>query len=225
MASLIDNKVKTASRRADMIQEILASLSKSNASFKSARKLSEFVAEKMQEKGEPIDSSTLRRKGSQYKELIDNFIGKGAYQSEHAANITKDLKLRKQNKRVTELEALLKKKERELADKETEIEVLLINRHNERSSGLATIAPPKASTYKKSELDEAHSVLQEQLKDLELLQRQLDLACKTINKMMKDASESYVVEDGQFKDTLNADNPVMFHRGNLERYFLLYHTE
>ena len=110
MASLIDNKVKTASRRADMIQEILASLSKSNASFKSARKLSEFVAEKMQEKGEPIDSSTLRRKGSQYKELIDNFIGKGAYQSEHAANITKDLKLRKQNKRVTELEALLKKK-------------------------------------------------------------------------------------------------------------------
>lgn len=224
MAGLIDVKVETANRRTDMVKEILSGLARSHASFKSARKLSEFIADKMTEKGEHIDSSTLRRKGSKYKELIDNYVGKKASSNGVANNVARDLKLRRQTKKIEELEALIKDRDRELGEKESEIETVLIELHQEKSKSLSTIAPPKASTYSKSELTKAQLIIEEQTKQLEQLSRQLDLACKTLNQIMLDSHKSYVVDNGQFKDTV-ASNEVMFNKGNLERYFLLYGSE
>ncbi|ELV8726379.1 hypothetical protein QNE38_001379 [Vibrio fluvialis] len=227
MAGLIDVKIETANHRTEMVKEILSGLARSHASFKSARKLSEFVAEKMTEKGERIDSSTLRRKGSKYKELIDNFVGKSSSSNKEADNVARELHLRRQTKKIEELEALIKVRDRELDEKESEIETVLIELRQEKSKSLFAIAPPKASIYRKSELTKAQLTIEEQSKQLAQLKevsRQLDLACKTLNQMMKDSHETYAVEEGQFRDKVGG-NKVMFHRANLERYFLLYGSE
>ncbi|ELA8081266.1 hypothetical protein RGL38_001679 [Vibrio parahaemolyticus] len=227
MAGLIDEKVETAKRRTERVKEILSDLEKSDASFKSARKLSEYVAYKMTEEGDRIDSSTLRRKDSKYKELIDNYVGKNSSSNGEADNVAKDLKLRRQTKKIEELEALIKDRDRELDEKESEIETVLIELRQEKNKSLSAIAPPKASTYSKSELTKAQFTIEEQSKQLAQLEevsRQLDLACKTLNQMMKDSHETYVVEEGQYRDKVGG-NKVMFHRGNLERYFFLYGSE
>ncbi|EJA3092035.1 hypothetical protein [Vibrio anguillarum] len=221
MAGFIDEKVETANHRTQMIKEILSDLARSHASFKSARKLSEYVADKMTEKGERIDSSTLRRKSSTYKVLIDNYVGKNLSSNGEADNVARDLKLRRQTKKIEELEALIKDKDRELDEKESEIETVLIELRQEKNKSLSAIAPPKASIYSKTELTKAQLTIEEQTNQLEQLSRQLDLACKTLNQIMLDSHESYVVDNGQFKDTV-ASNEVMFNKRNLERYFELY---
>lgn len=229
MVSLIESKIEKANRRIGAVNEILQSLINSKARFKSARKLSEFVADRMKEQGDPINSATLRREGSPYKKLLDNYsyidkrssFGMVDPSEETVTNLT----LRMQTKRISELEVQLKEKERMLVGKEKEIELLLIKRHSKRNESLAEIAPPKASIYSKYELIEAQETIKEQLRTLESIGQQLDLACDTLNLIMKDSHETYVVKGGQFRDTVNFKKPVMFHIGNLERYFSRHHSE
>ncbi|TOG81964.1 hypothetical protein, partial [Vibrio parahaemolyticus] len=60
----------------------------------------------------------------------------------------------------------IKDRDRELDEKESEIEIVLIELRQEKNKSLSAIAPPKASTYSKSELTKAQLTIEDQSKQL-----------------------------------------------------------
>ncbi|EGA64168.1 hypothetical protein [Vibrio brasiliensis] len=210
MVGLIENKVSLANRRAEMVKAILTELVKSNSQFKSARKLSEYLAIKMAEHGEHIDSSTLRRAGSHYKTLIDDYIAAGSSKKVAAKNMKKDLKLRQQNKLITDLESKLVEKTAELAEKEDEIKLLLVDMREVRSKAVATMQPPQAETYTRSELSELRSQLKKN-------ERQLDKACHVIETLMNELDGTYEITSEKVIDSVTEEE--LFNRNDFESYF------
>lgn len=210
MANLINTKVAEAACRVKVVKEILVELEKSNSSFKSARKLSEYIAKKMNEQGDQIDSSTLRRKGSHYKELVDAYFGDKTSKGNAASTMSKDLKIRKQKQQISELETLLSEATKDVKDKETEIQMLLVDLHTQQKQGLALIAPPKASIYSKSELNELKTKYDKNAK-------QLKKAITVIDKLISDADGTYEVRDNSVID-LVSDQPL-FTENHIPDYF------
>ncbi|MFA0259308.1 hypothetical protein AB4485_14000 [Vibrio cyclitrophicus] len=210
MVNLIDKKVAKANHRLEIVKQILADLEKSNATFKSSRQLSEFIANNMIELGEPINSSTLRRANSQYKDLIDAYVGKKSGKESRSSDLAKDLKLRQQQQKISELQYQLDEKRNEVKDKENEIQMLLVEAQERTNLALSAIAPPKASTYRKSELDELKA-------ENENTTKQLKKAVAVINRLISDADGTYKTEKDSVVDLVSEE--TLFTKTHLPDFF------
>lgn len=215
MAPLIEQKRALVKERTERIQEILRELKKSNSTFSSSRQLSVFIAEKMEEQGNPVDSSTLRRKGTPYKDLIDEYVGKKEKRADTDTKL--HLRIRKQNTEIEELTSRLQKLENEVKDKEHEIRLLLVDAQDKRNEVFASIAPPQASTYKQTELNQLKALHQRdkaQLsKALEVIETLLEFELKT----EENKEGSYEIKNGRVFDLLNESE--LFNEINLPNYF------
>ncbi len=210
MAGLIDMKVAKANLRVELVKQILAELEKSNSTFRSSRQLSEYIADKMTELGEPIDGSTLRRANSQYKDLIDTYIGKKSGKESSSLALAKDLKLRKKQQKISELQYQINEMSNEVKDKEREIQMLLVEAQERNNLALSTIAPPKASTYRKSELVELKA-------ENENITKQLKTALVVINRMISDAGNTYEIGESSVTDLLAEE--TLFTKASLPDFF------
>ncbi|WP_230599437.1 hypothetical protein [Vibrio owensii] len=200
MVTLIAQKKALASERVELVKEILEELTKSNSTFPSSRKLSEYVAQKMTDKGSPVDSSTLRRSGTQYKCLIDGYVGKKEKKPDEETRLA--LKVRQQNMEIQRLASLVNDLEHIVRNKENEIRFLLVDAQDKRNKVMASISPPKASTYTQTELaqlKESHKRDRAQLsKALEVIKTLLKFELKTeVNN-----EGSYEVKNGKVIDLL-----------------------
>ncbi|WP_258184755.1 hypothetical protein [Vibrio splendidus] len=198
MANLIERKKALASTRTENVKEILEELKKSNSNFTSSRQLSEYIAEKLTKEGKPVDSSTLRRKNSPYKLLIDEYVDKKEKSPEVQTKLA--LKIELQDKELQRLTALVDHLEHEVQDKENEIRLLIIEAQDKRNQVIASIAPPKASTYTQTELTqlkESHKLDRTQLsKAIEVIEALLKPELKTNNN----SDGSYEIRNGKVID-------------------------
>lgn len=210
MANLIDKKVATAQRRVELVKIILAELEKSNSTFKSSRKLSEYIAEKMTEQGELINSSTLRRANSHYKDLIDNYVGKKTSNDNAASELSKDLKIRQQKQKLIELQTQIVEMSNEVKDRESEVQMLLVDIQEQRNQVMSSFAPPKASSYNKGELVELRAEHEKTVK-------QLKKAIVVINKLISDADGTYEIQNDSLVDLVSEQ--TVFTREHLPAYF------
>ncbi|WP_246225498.1 hypothetical protein [Vibrio agarilyticus] len=215
MATLIERKQSLAKKRVEFIEKILVELTASNSTFASSRKLSEYVAQKMTEYGMPVDSSTLRRSGSRYKVLIDNFVGKKKEKPD--AKVRLELKIRQQKLDIERLTSRVDELEHEVDGKENEIRLLLVEAQDKRNSVIASIAPPKATTYTQSELatiKQLHESDKAQLsKALEVIENLLKPELRTA----QNTEGSFVVKNGKVIDLLT--DSELFNLENLPDYF------
>ncbi|WP_305815726.1 hypothetical protein [Photobacterium leiognathi] len=210
MVNLIDNKVAKANHRLKLVKQILAELEKSNSTFKSSRKLSEYIADKMTELGESINSSTLRRANSQYKDLIDTYFGKNLGKESSSLALAKNLKLRQQRQKISELQYQLNEMRNEVKEKESEIQMLLVEAQERNNLALSAIEPPKASNYRKSELVELKAKNENTTK-------QLKNAMAVINKLISDADGTYKIGKDSVIDLVSEE--TLFTKTRLPDFF------
>lgn len=198
MASLIEQKKAIASKRIEDITEILEELKKSNSTFTSARKLSEYIAQKLTKDGKPVDGSTLRRKNSPYKGLIDDYVGRKEKKPEAQTKLA--LKVGLQAKEIQRLILRVDDLEHEVQDKENEIRLLIVDAQDKRKQAIASIAPPKPIKYTQTELTqlkESHKNDRAQLnKALEVIETLLKPELKTKNN----SGGSYEIKNGKVID-------------------------
>ncbi|HHC6509722.1 TPA: hypothetical protein ACN36F_002091 [Vibrio parahaemolyticus] len=198
MASLIEQKKAIASKRIEDITEILEELKKSNSTFTSARKLSEYIAQKLTKDGKPVDSSTLRRKNSPYKGLIDDYVGRKAKKTEVETKLA--LKVGLQTREIQRLISRVDDLEHEVQDKENEIRLLIVDAQDKRKQVIASIAPPKPIKYTQTELTqlkESHKRDRAQLnKALEVIEALLKPELKTKDNNVG----SYEIKNGKVID-------------------------
>ncbi|MFM2478826.1 hypothetical protein [Celerinatantimonas sp. MCCC 1A17872] len=211
MIGLIEKKVSKSKTRIKKIQKILEQLQTSDAQFSSERKLTVFIADTMNNQGDHIDSSTLRRRNSPYKELISSYFSRVESTSLEISNTASELQLRSRNKEIIKLKNDLSKAIKVIDDKEEEITTLLINQHKSRQKAISSISPPKATIYKSSEILELKSLIKKQ-------EKQLEVACKVIHKLINDDLKgTYEAKGGRVVDLLNDSD--LFSYDSFEAYF------
>lgn len=215
MTNLIEQKKEIASKRIEDIKELLEELKKSNSTFTSSRKLSEYIAQKLTKDGKPVDGSTLRRKNSHYKVLIDDYVGKKAKAPDVQTKLA--LKVRLQDKEIQRLASRVDELKHEVQDKEAEIRLLIVDAQDKRKQALSSTAPPKASTYTQTELT--------QLKERNDRDRaQLDKALEVIEALLEpelkakgNSGGSYEMKNGTVIDLV--EESELFNKENLPDFF------
>ncbi|MDN3631443.1 hypothetical protein [Vibrio lentus] len=210
MTNLIEKKVAIANQRVELVKKILIELKKSNSTFKSSRKLSEYMADKLSEQGDPINSATLRRANSPYKTLLDDYIIQQSSGTKAISTLSKDLKGRQEKQKIKELEERLIEVSDEVSTKEFEIKMLLIELHEQKNQVMSTIAPPKASVYKKTELNDLKNEYQKKVK-------QLGKAIVVIDKLIGDADGTYDIKSDRVLDLVS--EKILFTKEHLPDYF------
>ena len=215
MATLIEKKKALANERTEFVKQIIEELTKSNSSFTSSRKLSEYVAQKMTEKGMSVDSSTLRRSGSRYKVLIDDYIGKKEKTPDAKTRL--DLKVRKQNIEIQRLTLRLHDLEYEVQDKENQIRLLIVDAQDKRNEVIASIAPPKASIYTQTELTKLKQSYQRDRSQLSKALDVIEILLKLDLKTKENSEGSYEIKNGKVIDLLNECD--LFNEENLPDFF------
>ncbi|WP_434761915.1 hypothetical protein [Vibrio fortis] len=215
MVKLIEKKKALLNERTVFIKKTLEELRKSNSTFPSSRKLSEYLAQKMEESGKPVDSSTFRRKGSPYKELIDGYVGKKEERADTKTRL--DLKIREKNTKIQKLTSRLETMENELKNKEQEICLLLVEAQDKRKKAIASIAPPQASTYTQTELTSLKDSLQRDRAQLGKALEVIDTLLRFELKTNENSEGSYEIKGGKVIDLLNERD--LFNEDNLPDFF------
>ncbi|WP_253824920.1 hypothetical protein [Vibrio chagasii] len=169
----------------------------------------------MKESGKPVDSSTLRRSGTPYKVLIDNFVGKKEERPDTQTKL--NLKIRKKNSEIDKLTSELRAKQNRLEAKEREIRHLLVEAQDKQNKAIASVSPPQASTYTQTELTrlkESHGRDRRQLnKALEVIETLLKPELKTA----ENDEGSFEMKNGKVTDLLNDRD--LFNEEDLPDFF------